>query len=216
MIPLAALNALPLDAFVTALGAIFEHSPWVAERAAAARPFSSRLQLLDAMRAAVEAATADEQLALIRAHPQLGARGRARASLTDSSAGEQRRAGLDGCTDEEFARLQELNAAYVDKFACPFILAVRGHDPESIIANCERRLGNDWPLEQRTALREIGVIAGYRLADLVAAPTGNVSAPPAGGGAAGGIQAVAADSLDEFLLQNRQSLNHHRPWADHG
>jgi OHCU decarboxylase len=168
MIALDALNTLPLPDFVATLGGIFEHSPWVAERAAAARPFSSRQHLLEAMRAVVEAATDDEQLRLIRAHPQLGLRGRSRAVLTAASAGEQRGAGLDACSAEEFARLDELNAAYVAKFDVPFILAVRGHDPASIIANCEQRTRNSWEVEQRTALHEIGLIAGYRLADLVA------------------------------------------------
>jgi len=172
VIALEALNTLPAADFAAALGAIFEHSPWVAQRAAAARPFDSRLQLLDAMRAAVDAALPEEQWALIRAHPQLGARGRIPAPLTEASAREQRRAGLEACTAEQWVHLDRLNAAYVAKFAMPFILAVRGHDPNSIIEQVERRLGNDPPTERRTALREIGLIAGYRLAATVAAPAG--------------------------------------------
>jgi hypothetical protein len=109
---------------------------------------------------------------LIRAHPQLGARGRSRAQLTEASAREQRRAGLDACTDEEFSQLLRLNEAYVEKFAFPFILAVRGHDPVSILRAIERRSGHDVALERRTALGEIGLIAGYRLAELVASPAG--------------------------------------------
>jgi OHCU decarboxylase len=167
VIRLEALNALPVEEFTTVLGAVFEHSPWIAQRAAAARPFASRLQLLDAMRAVVQAAPVQEQLSLIRAHPQLGARGRKRLELTEASAHEQRRAGLDACTDEEFAQLLRLNAAYVQKFSFPFILAVRGHDPDSILAAMERRLNNDVELERDTALTQIGLIAGYRLADLV-------------------------------------------------
>jgi OHCU decarboxylase len=170
VIALAELNMLPPDEFVAKLAGIFEHSPWVAERVAAARPFDSRLRLLDAMRAAVDRATPAEQLALIRAHPKLGLRGRSRAELTEASAREQHRAGLEACTPDDFVRLDQLNAAYDAKFAMPFILAVRGHTPESIIAACEQRLTNDSPLERRTALREIGLIAGYRLADAVADP----------------------------------------------
>jgi OHCU decarboxylase len=172
VIALDALNTSSPADFTAALGAIFEHSPWVAERAAAARPFESRLQLLDAMRTVVDAATHEEQLALIRAHPELGARGGSRAVLTEASAGEQRRAGLEACTTQQWARLHELNAAYVAKFSMPFILAGRGHDPESIIATCARRLDNDLSVEHRTALREIGLIAGYRLEAAVAAPAG--------------------------------------------
>ena len=172
MITLEALNTLPADEFTAVLGAIFEHSPWVAQRAAAARPFASRLGLLDAMRAVVQAAPLEEQLALIRAHPQLGARGRKRAELTEASSREQRRAGLDACSDEEFEQLLRLNTAYVHKFSFPFILAVRGHDPNSILASMRGRLNNDPEMERHTALTQIGLIGGYRLADLVASAAG--------------------------------------------
>lgn len=161
------LNALPADEFVAHLAGIFEHSPWVAARAAAGRPFASRQELLEAMRAAVAAASSDEQMTLIRAHPQLGSRGRGQATLTAASATEQRGAGLLACTAEDFARLDVLNASYLEKFSMPFIMAVRGHDPVSIIANFEARLANDPDIERRRALHEIGLIAGFRLADTV-------------------------------------------------
>ncbi len=172
MITLEALNRLPVDDFTGNLGAIFEHSPWVPQRAAAARPFASRLDLLDAMRAVVQAAPVEEQLGLIRAHPQLGARGRKRAELTEASSREQRRAGLDACSDEEFDELLRLNAAYVQKFSFPFILAVRGHDPNSILTSMGSRLNNTPEVERHTALTQIGLIGGYRLADIVASPAG--------------------------------------------
>jgi OHCU decarboxylase len=167
MIALQELNALPVERFVDLLGAIFEHSPWVAERAAAARPFRSRAELLDEMRSVVQRASTEEQLALIRAHPQLGARGRTRAELTEASAQEQRRAGLDACTDEEFDRLMQLNARYVEKFSFPFILAVRGHTPDSILAALQNRLNNNVTSERHAALTQIGLIGGYRLEDVV-------------------------------------------------
>ncbi len=167
MITLAELNALPAQEFVARLAGIFEHSPWVAQRVAGARPFVSRQKLLEAMRTAVEQATPEEQLVLIRAHPTLGLRGRPREGLTAASSREQRGAGLEGCAADDAARLDGLNAAYADKFAMPFILAVRGHTPQSIIAACERRLANDGSSERYAALREIGLIAGYRLADVV-------------------------------------------------
>lgn len=166
MISLAAINGMSTTEFVALFGALFEHSPWVAERAAARGPFASREQVLHAMLAVVEAASVDEQMALIRAHPQLGARGRQSAGLSNASAHEQKRAGLDACSDEEFAELLRLNAAYVSKFGFPFILAVRGHDPRSILANFKNRLHNDPDLERRTALTQIGIIAGHRLTDL--------------------------------------------------
>ena len=170
MITLAALNALPAASFTETLGAIFEHSPWVAQRASASRPFPSRLDLLDAMRTVVRDAPIEDQLNLIRAHPQLGARGRKRLELTEASSLEQRRAGLDACSDAEFAELMQLNAAYVQKFDFPFILAVRGHDPESILAFMRTRLNNNLEQERHTALTQIGLIGGYRLADLVSSP----------------------------------------------
>jgi OHCU decarboxylase len=171
VITLAQLNALPPAEFATALEGIFEHTTWVAQRCAAMRPFASRLQLLDTMRSAVDQATPAEQLALIGAHPKLGVRTGA-SPLTAASAREQRRAGLGACTAGEAAELQQLNAQYLDRFGFPFILAVRGHDPVSIIANLRRRLHNDGELERRTALRQIGAIAGYRLAERIGSVPG--------------------------------------------
>jgi OHCU decarboxylase len=172
VITLAKLNALAPAQFAATLGGIFEHSPWVAQRAAAERPFTSRLQLLDSMRAAVDEATLAAQLALIRKHPKLGVRGPSVTQLTTASAGEQRRAGLLSCAPADDDRLQQLNALYLERFGFPFILAVRGHDPASIVANLERRLRNEGESERRTALTQIGAIAAYRLADLVASPPG--------------------------------------------
>jgi OHCU decarboxylase len=172
VITLERLNALATEEFAATLAGIFEHSPWVAQRAAAGRPFAARLRLLDSMRAAVDNATSAEQLALIRAHPELGVRGRAASPLTLASAAEQRRAGLASCTPAHAARLQQLNARYRERFGFPFILAVRGHDPASIIANFERRLESDAESERRSALNQIGTIAAYRLADMVASPPG--------------------------------------------
>jgi OHCU decarboxylase len=194
VITLETLNTLSAEAFTEILGAIFEHSPWVAQRAAAARPFSSRLQLLDTMRAVVRDAPIQGQLALIRAHPQLGARGRKRLELTEASSREQRRAGLDACTDEEFAELMRLNAAYVQKFSFPFILAVRGHDPDSILKALENRIDNDEERERHTALTQIGLIGGYRLADVVATP-------PAAEATAMAERLAAADHSAAALLR---------------
>jgi len=171
VISLAQLNALAPVEFATALQGIFEHTPWVAQRSAAMRPFAARLQLLDAMRSVVDQATAADQLALIRAHPKLGVR-TGTSALTPASAVEQRRAGLAECTAAEAAQLQQLNARYLERFGFPFILAVRGHDPASILANLQQRLENDGELERRTALNQIGAIAAYRLADRVGSPPG--------------------------------------------
>ncbi len=167
MITLEALNSMPASQFAAVLGGVFEHSPWVAERAATTRPFASREHLLHTMLAVVATASLDEQMRLICAHPDLGAGGRRKEQLTDASAREQKRAGLDACSHEEFAELLQLNKTYVEKFSFPFILSVRGHDPRSIIANCKSRLDNDAEVERHTALLQIGLIAGHRLAELL-------------------------------------------------
>jgi N-carbamoyl-L-amino-acid hydrolase len=172
MITLEELNAASESQFATALGGIFEHSPWIAQRAASFRPFTSRLHLLETMRNVLQNAAPEEQLALIRAHPELAGRAAIRNELTRESGEEQRSAGLHACTPQEFARLHELNAGYYDRFGFPFILAVRGHDRASIIATFERRLHNPWQLERDIAVREIGHIAGYRLAERVSSPPG--------------------------------------------
>jgi OHCU decarboxylase len=165
LLTIEALNAMPAPEFTAALGAIFENSPWVAARAAPLRPFRTREELHRTMCQQVAQASVAEQDALIRAHPRLGARGRQRAQLTQSSANEQSRAGLDACTDEEFAELLRLNELYMARFALPFILAVRGHTPESILASMRQRLGNDLPTERATALQQINRIAGFRLGE---------------------------------------------------
>jgi OHCU decarboxylase len=167
MLTIAALNAMPVPQFTTALGSIFEHSPWVAQRAAPLRPFRSREQLHQVMCQQLAQASAAEQDALIRAHPRLGARAGQRAQLTPSSASEQSRAGLDACTDQEFAELLRLNELYEARFAFPFILAVHGHTPDSILASMRQRVGNDLVTERATALEQIERIAGFRLGRLM-------------------------------------------------
>jgi N-carbamoyl-L-amino-acid hydrolase len=199
VITLEQLNALSPGEFAAALDGVFEHSPWVAQRTAAARPFASRLQLLDSMRAEVSAATPAQQLALIRAHPQLGVRARAASPLTTASAGEQRRAGLASCTAAQAARLEQLNARYLERFGFPFILAVRGHDPQSIIAHFERRLESELKSEQAMALNQIGAIAAYRLADMVAAPPGPEIVAMLERLAAAASASVMADMVREWM-----------------
>ncbi len=167
MIDLDDLNAASPQRFVALLDGIFEHSPWVAERAAGSRPFSSREDLHAALAAVVDGAPRKDQLALIRAHPELAGRATVRNQLTAESTREQAGAGLDACTAEEFARLQQLNVAYNARFGFPFILAVRGQDRASILAAFAQRLANSLETERHEALAQIGRIAGFRLAERV-------------------------------------------------
>ena len=140
--------------------ALFEHSPWVEERAAA-RP-SSGDRHADLM-AVLHDATADEQLALIRAHPELAGKAAIDGSLTEASAAEQASAGLDRLTQAEFDRFHALNAAYRERFDFPFIICVRLTDKAGILAAMEHRLGNDRDTAIATALEQIGEIVRLRL-----------------------------------------------------
>jgi len=172
VISLEKLNALPAQQFVTTLAGVFESSPWVAERVVSARPFASVLHLHETLCAAVGSATLDEQLALIRAHPELAGRAAIRGALTPESAREQEGAGLAACSPLEFARLQELNTEYSQKFGFPFVLAVKGHTRASVLEALAQRLGHGPEEERATALREIGRIARFRLAELLTEPLG--------------------------------------------
>jgi OHCU decarboxylase len=169
MLTIEALNAMSVQEFTEVLGSVFEHSPWVAARAAGLRPFASVELLHQALCRQLAQASEAEQDAVIQAHPRLGARGRQRAQLTQSSASEQHRAGLDACTDAQFSELLRLNELYLARFGFPFILAVRGHTPESILAALNQRLRQDRQTERATAMQQINRIAGFRLSDRIAA-----------------------------------------------
>lgn len=142
--------------------ALFEHSPWVEARADAAPSSGNRHADLMAV---VRAASPEEQLALIRAHPELAGKAAIDRTLTEASAAEQASAGLDRLTPDEFARFHELNGAYRERFGFPFIVCVRRTDKAGILAAMERRLGHDRETEIATALAEIGEIVRLRLED---------------------------------------------------
>lgn len=162
------LNAAPAGEFAALLDGLYEHSPWIVERAAPRRPFATPAALLRALAEVVREATRDEQLALIRAHPELAGKAMVARTLTADSTGEQQRAGLTACTPEEFARLQQLNADYGARFGWPFILAVRGPrglglSRAEIISTFARRLGHHPDVEFAECLRQIHRIAQLRL-----------------------------------------------------
>ncbi|HWM66039.1 MAG TPA: allantoate amidohydrolase [Steroidobacteraceae bacterium] len=167
MTSVSQLNAMSVPEFVGALQSIWERSPWIPERTAGMRPFRSVLDLHAAMRSRVLAASLDDQLALIRAHPQLAGRAAAQGELTPDSSREQHGAGLDACSPEELARLTQLNSSYVDRFGFPFVLAVKGHNRSSILKELERRVGNALDAERMEALQQISRIAAFRLTDLL-------------------------------------------------
>ena len=167
---LQALNAADRRSFVSLLDGVYEHSPWIAERAHEQAPFKSLVHLKQALADVVRHASAAEQLGLIRAHPELAGKAMVSKSLTAESTQEQGRAGLTDCTPEEFARLQQLNADYKAKFGFPFILAVRGPrglglSRAEIIATFARRLSHHPDFERAECLRHIHRIAEIRLND---------------------------------------------------
>ncbi len=164
------LNAAQAAGFVALLDGTYEHSPWIAERAAARRPFSTLAALKLALVQVVRDAGREAQLGLIRAHPELAGKAMVAKTLTAESTGEQGKAGLTDCTPEEFARIQRLNADYNAKFGFPFILAVRGPrglglTRYEIIETFARRLANHPDFELAEALRNIHRIAELRLDD---------------------------------------------------
>jgi 2-oxo-4-hydroxy-4-carboxy-5-ureidoimidazoline decarboxylase len=149
--------------FTTTLGEVFEHSPWVPERAYAARPFADIGQLHAVMVAEVNFASHAEQLALLQAHPELAGREARTGELTAASTAEQSGAGLNALSKDEMARVSRLNADYQQKFGFPFIIAVRKHTKQSILAEFERRLANDADTELATCLEQVFIIARLRL-----------------------------------------------------
>ena len=169
MLTLETLNAADEAGFTALLDGVYEHSPWIAARAWAKRPFATLAQLKRGLVEAVRDASREEQLGLIRAHPELAGKAAVRGELTAESTREQSGAGLNQCTPEEFDRLQSLNAAYNQKFGFPFILAVRGYDRHGIIAEFARRIENTPQQELQTCINQIHRIAQFRLDDLVSA-----------------------------------------------
>ena len=165
---IAEINSLDRPAFTARFGAVFEHSPWVAEAAWEQRPFADRTALHAAMCAVVRAADDARQLALIRAHPDLVGRAAREGRLGAASASEQAGAGLDQLTPEEIAWFEQHNAAYRARFGFPFIICVRANRQQAIRTGFETRLPHTPARERAAALAEIEKIAAFRLADLVA------------------------------------------------
>lgn len=149
------------------LRGVFEHSPWVAERAWRKAPFASRQALHEALMAEVERASREEQLALIRAHPELAGREAGDGTLTPDSSSEQGRLGFTRLTREEFLEMQDLNLRYREKFGFPCIVALRRHQSrDSVMQEMQARLDNSRETELNRALEEIGHIARGRLEKL--------------------------------------------------
>ena len=164
------LNTTNAEEALHLLDGLYEHSPWIAQAALQQRPFTSLAQLKHALAEVVSQASLEQQLDLIRAHPELAGKAMVSQSLTAESTHEQNKAGLTNCSAEEFALLQQLNSDYNAKFGFPFILAVRGPrgtglTRQEIIATFQRRLQGHPQFELQENLRNIHRIAEIRLND---------------------------------------------------
>ena len=159
-------SALDLDTFVAHYGDIYEHSPWVAEAAwqqGLTTEHDHPDRLAELMGHMLQQASSDEQIKVIRAHPDLAGKAALAGELTGDSTREQAGAGLDQCSPEELARFESLNAAYKQKFGFPFVIAVKGLDRYAILNAFAERIDNDLATERRTAVEQIIRIARLRL-----------------------------------------------------
>ena len=161
---LDALNQMSPEDFASAVGDAFELAPWVAESAATRRPFATVTALHAAMIGTVRAAPRERQAEFLRGHPDLAGKAARTGAITDESKREQASVGLDSLNEEEFARFHRLNDAYRAKFGIPFIVCVRRHTRDSILAQFERRLGHDAATEHAAAMQEVFFITRLRIA----------------------------------------------------
>jgi 2-oxo-4-hydroxy-4-carboxy-5-ureidoimidazoline decarboxylase len=167
MADLSNLNARSVEDFISLFGGVYEHSPWVAEAVASQRPFADRDDLIVAMRSVVEAASDEQKLTLIRAHPDLAGKLARAGALTEESKREQAGLGLDRLTDEEFEAFTDFNERYRERFGFPFIICARLTTKQGVLDAFAKRIGQTSEEEMRTALQEIHHIARLRMLDLV-------------------------------------------------
>jgi 2-oxo-4-hydroxy-4-carboxy-5-ureidoimidazoline decarboxylase len=154
------------EQFLAVYGQLFDHSPWVVERAWDKRPFADAGALQRAFLAVIAEATADERRALAGAHPELADKVAIARGLTAASAKEQASAGLDRLTPDEYETFHALNRAYRDKHGFPFIICVQLNDRAAILAAMEARLDRDSEAELDEAMTQVGLISRLRLADI--------------------------------------------------
>lgn len=162
------LSKMNQQQFIDKFGGVYEHSPWVAKQAYPLLNSSIKTaeDLSAIMAKTMLAAEQKAQLALICAHPDLAGKAAIAGALTDESTSEQKGAGLDQCSEAEFAEFTRLNNAYIEKFNFPFIIAVKGHNRSSILDAFTRRLKNSTQEEFAEALKQINRIAKFRIKEL--------------------------------------------------
>jgi OHCU decarboxylase len=161
------INTLDQEQFAGKLGFLFEGSPWIAAQAWHARPFTGLDDLHHALCDVMYGATQEQQVALIRAHPDLVGRAALSGTLTPESSREQAAAGLDALSPQEIATFGRLNEQYKGRFGFPFVVCARENKKESILAGFASRMSNSRDEEIATALREVSKIAYLRLLDVL-------------------------------------------------
>ena len=164
---------LTRDGFVERFGGVFEHSPWIAERAFDNGRITEPLRadaVHHALCAEFRLASHDERMGVLRAHPDLAGKLAIAGELTEESKSEQAGAGLDRLSAAEHARFTELNTRYMTDFGFPFIIAVKGLNKDDILAAFEARVGNNPATEFETACAQVEKIAGFRIHTLVLEP----------------------------------------------
>jgi len=158
------------EEFVATFGGVFEHSPWMAERACnleLGAAHDSATGLHNALARIFRSASGEERLGVLKAHPDLAGKLAQAKRLTPESAAEQASAGLDALTDAERETFTRLNGDYVAKFGFPFIIAVKGLTKGAILDAFATRLDNDRDAEFATACRQVEKIALLRLKDIL-------------------------------------------------
>ena len=156
--------------FTAKFGGIFEHSAWIAQRAHALElgpAHDSAIGLHSALCRMFRSASPTERLGVLTAHPDLAGKLAAARRLTAESTAEQASAALDALTDAERSRFATLNDTYVAKHGFPFIIAVRDHSKDSILAAFQARIGNDTDTEFATACQQVERIAELRLKEML-------------------------------------------------
>ncbi len=170
MATLERINAFSPAEFSAVFGKVYEHSPWIAERAFAQRPFGSATALLLALWGVVQSARADELLALLNSHPALAGKEARTGALTEASTHEQSVAGLGTLDTAQHAELNELNQRYLSRFGFPFIICARLNSREAIFGTLRARLTNTREHERQNALGQVSQIARLRLLDILGEP----------------------------------------------
>lgn len=163
----APLHFASASEFVSLLGGVYEHSPWVAERAYAHSPFPSLASLIATMRSIVDASSVAERIDLLRAHPVLAGKEASTGTLTANSHSEQKGVGLLNLDPAEKQKLDTLNREYRERHGFPFVICVRNYTRDGIFEELQRRVGNGTDEELRTAIAQVHDIAEKRIVDVL-------------------------------------------------